>query len=516
MLFLMPAFLLTLSEGLRTLRERGWRGALGMAAVALGMTVPAVAASSWWVHWSDAVKALNPAGEFLQSASMAPYNFGIGRRFDPALWEYHWIILFREILHPLAVVPALALLVAGGDRRLAGLVGVGLFLGIQVIFPILYAWHEYYYVANAVFLVGAVMTWAIGCLEDRRFPAFLGAALAVVFVLIQAAAYVGYYYPHQRLWSPGATPLAEAVSRVTGPGDGFVIAGDDWSSITPFFSKRRALMIRRSLERNAEFIDRVFRANRGHGFATLVLLGPERGNTMLIAKAGEHFGIDPRPVASVGEADLYVHRSVRSQAVFQAKNSPDWVGLRLYPDVPDDDRDRGQEVLVQDMIPSQRERFSEMTPMPFKVAADFPAVLGTTAPSGRRELFAHPVCRFWFRLEAGRHRLEVEARLDPEAFAERISPTDRTDGVDLLVERIGADGSRHPLGRGFLPPGPLPSNDRFRVFTFDFELEEATEIVFSTAPGPAGNAARDWVTLGRLKIGATGGGQRVSPEIGPQ
>ncbi|MFI5337496.1 MAG: hypothetical protein ACHQ5A_11970, partial [Opitutales bacterium] len=148
MLYLMPAAAWAL---VRLWHGRGngrWRADLiWMAAAAV---VPLVV-SVWWVGEADRIKALNPVADFLGSAHMQDFNFGTtALRFSPELWLMKWRIIRDE----LTWLPLLALsfpcLLLGGRHRLRAVVFCGLiFVAALWIFPVLYAYHDYYYVANA-------------------------------------------------------------------------------------------------------------------------------------------------------------------------------------------------------------------------------------------------------------------------------------------------------------------------------------------------------------------------------
>ena len=64
-------------------------------------------------------------------------------------------------------------------------------------------------------------------------------------------------------------------------GSVIVVAGGDWSAIVPFYSQRKALMVRNGLEDNAAYLDRAFRDLADEDVVALVLLGNQRHNNFI-------------------------------------------------------------------------------------------------------------------------------------------------------------------------------------------------------------------------------------------
>ena len=497
--FLMPAFLWTLwwfrQDWVRPGRERGralvGRGLWCAAAVAVSFAV-----SVWWVQYSDAIKGVSVTGKFLRSGAMAPYHFGTGVRFSAEIWRQHWHILF----HDLTTVPVLAgcgILGLIFARRWWALILilVSTFFVVQLIFPILYAWHEYYYVTNAFALMMAFGLVLCG-LFDSRLPRPAVWLLVLAVYGLQMWGYLDYYYPGQKQYSSGGSDLTRALRKVTAPGEVLIIAGDDWSSITPYFTERRAFMIRSHLEKTWDTIIPAFKNLKGESVTALIVHGEQVNNQTLIELASTYFNLDPRPAFQWLDAQVYLHKTIWASAGPLVKDIPNIRLLGVKPDEPD--LQLKHEILTAGALPRYLENLALTSPAPFKYYTTYG--LHLVDHLGRKFLGAHPDTRLWFKLAAGKHTLSTEVDLEPAAYDEKLPPGDRSDGVEILLEEETADGQRHALFSRLLNPRDHPADRGVQPIEHAFELAHDGVVVLSVGPGPKGSYARDWALLGGIKI----------------
>ncbi|MEJ1971470.1 MAG: hypothetical protein WDM96_02845 [Lacunisphaera sp.] len=500
MAYLLPAFSWTLfwfwtdwraNQG--RARLLAWRDRFVWCAVTVAGPF---AAAWWWVRYSDHIKAQSPTGAFLQSTGLAGYNFGVGSRFDPAIWSQHWQVIFHEV----ATIPVLllagvaALLFARARWWLIGLL-VFYFFAVQLTFPILYAWHEYYYVAIAMLLVIAIGLALCGLLESRlpRWAAWTGIAAVL---LGQCWGYYARYYAEQSHWSPGGSELTVALRAVTDPDEVLIIAGNDWSSMVPYYAQRRALMIRRDLESTWQVVEPAFAALKQEKVAALILFDAQRENRALLDRAVRDFGLDPRPAFKWHEADVFLRRQFRSQ------------DMQLVADVPNitvaadgqasPDAQKGREIDMTGWLPRHEARFAMMTPLPWKYFSTFGA--NPTKYRERNYVWVHPVTRVWFKVPAGKHRLSVTVEFVDGAYDEKLPMGDRSDGVELVVSAQAPGALEKELGRRRINPRDNPRDRGLLTVDFDLTLEEAADVQFAVLPGPAGSSSRDWILLEKLSI----------------
>ena len=497
--FLMPAFAWTLWW----FRE-DWAQVPGNRARAIGqrvfwcalaVAIP-FAASVWWVHYSDAIKALSKAGNFLISDRLSGYNFGVGQRFSPAIWRQHWQVLFLDITS-VPVVAGCAILAVVFARRWWPMISllVFLFFAVQLIFPILYAWHEYYYVACAFALMFAFGLAVCGVFESR-LPRSAAWVVALGVYGLQMGGYVKDFYPGQKPLSNGGSNLTLALRSVMAPDEVMVIAGDDWNSMTPYFAQRRALMIRRSLETTWAEIDPAFDRLAGEDVTALVLHGDQIKNKTLIDLAVKYFHLDPRPAFRWRDATVLLHEQLRPQAAGLLRDVPE-IEL-LNPAATDSDLLRRREIIMSEVLKRFQNDFDQINPKPFKYYTTF----GTSQLDfeGRKFYNAHPDFRFWFRVAGGRHMFSAEAALLPEAYTSKIAHGDQSDGVELRLEEEAPDGKRQLLYSRVINPRDNQADRGLQQITQSFVLTHDGVVVLTIGPGPNGSYARDWTILGRVEI----------------
>jgi hypothetical protein len=453
-----------------------------------------------WLHFSDATKALNPAAEFLLSSNLSGYLLGTARtRFAPQVWRGHWQIMTGVVSTlPLLIGICLLALVFVRQRWPLLLACLACFVGVQLVFPELYAWHEYYYVANALFLLVA---FGIVLLEtvESRLPRFVSWSLVVVFLVGQAYSYFGVLYPIQRAISSGGSPITQALRLATEPDDVLVVAGQDWCANTPYFAERRALMFRNGIEHDGALIEKYFDGLKGETVGALVLAGDQRNNRELLDRAVKKFGIDPRAVFNCLDATVYFNARRRLAAIPLVKTVPDSGSVHLTPEsVADSHALLAREVDIATMAPSMESKFVGMSPRPYKYYATFG--VDRQVIDGREMLFSHPETRLWFRASPGQHTISVEVMMSPAAYADSVPKGDRSDGVGVEIFVEGSDHKRRSVLSRYVNPRDVPADRGLQTLATGFHLAAGEELVVEVNPGPQHSSARDWAMLGRIEI----------------
>lgn len=266
-------------------------------------------AAFWWVRFADAIKAKNPTAEFLLSKNLVDFNFGtLALRFSPEFWTKLWEHWIPHIvaLPALVFVVLFGLLPGSGQRRNA-LAAFFLFLVPILVFSNLYYIHDYYFYANALFLLVAVGFALIQVLDAPFFPRWVRAAIVLLVIGLQLHGYQRTYFQDQRLGFPGGSDLSKAIRQIV-PEDGVVVIyGDDWSSITPYYSQRKALMIRagRGREFDVEVLKDSLSRFTGSSPAVLVLTGKARLESSVFEKVAPILRMDRRVLLETGEFRLY-------------------------------------------------------------------------------------------------------------------------------------------------------------------------------------------------------------------
>ena len=477
----------------------GWKKFLLLARWIATATVVPFAVTLWWLRFADATKALNPNSGFLLSSSLVGFNFGFaGARLSGEIWHSLWNVLRLNLVWP-PVLAACVLCLAVFGRRWWGRFAlcVAIYLGVQMLFPQLYAWHDYYSVASAVLLMAALSFGLLALLESQ-LPRTLVLGLVGAVFAGQIWLYSSNLYQGQRHITPGGNGLTVALGYLTRPDEVMVMVGDDWSSITPYYARRRALMIRNGMEFDQAYITAAFASLKGERVGALILPQVKQGFTGILDQAARELGVDPRPVLKWRDAYLYLNAANRAHILNNLRQTK-FYGMDWMPgSEPRVDRLAGEWVELVHLRPEQRNDFQLMVPQPVRFFSTFGPGLGSRL--GRTWFNAHPDTRLQFALAAGPHHLSAEVMLDAGAYDRALLPQDMTDGVEVDVNVILGGESRQLLLTRTLDPRNLPEDRGPQVMTLDFNLEHAAVVELSVGPGPNGNTARDWALLGPVKF----------------
>ena len=495
LLYLLPAAAWSLVRLWRHRADGRWRGdLLWMAAV---VAIPC-AATLWWLHFSDAVKALNPAARFLRSEAMAGFTIGApGTRFSAELWAMKARIIADQLTWwPLLVGGAALALLGARARWREVLQCLGVFTAALLAFPILYAYHEYYYLANTVLLMVALGLILVALAESAR-PRWQVALAVLVVAGGQGYAYFDRYYPVQCGISPGGDGLTQSLRALTEPDEVIVVTGQDWNSMTPYYAQRRALMLRGDAEADPAQVDAALAALDGEKLGALAVTG---------SLAGKDWFIQRMVARGLGSSPLYLWRDVsvflpaaRRTLSLQRLEQQIFSEVRPAPGV---ELPHGQPLNtwweVAKLWRSQRGNFDGMTPVPVRYFSTFGLTLERAG--GRTDFGAHPVTRLVFALPAGRHVLRTSVLFSPDAYRPDLSDNDATDGVEITLAALSPGDGRHVLDTRGVDPRHHESDRGRKPLRIEFNLPQAGEVELYIGPGPSGRSTRDWVMLGRLVI----------------
>ncbi|GAB2497558.1 hypothetical protein [Arenimonas alkanexedens] len=258
------------------LRSRDWASAATLAGASALPIVMALVALLVWLEASDRQKLVSVLAEFSTTDNLSGWNFR-----PQLLIEIHafWrdVVLRRmlpDILGNAAWLLCLAplLLLPGRRRWLGWLAGaLALFLAPMVVFTNLHFVHDYYQMANAVFLVVAlsVVLHAV----SANWSATGVVALTVLAGAGMLVQFHGDYWRSIRSVDPlhRASVLAAVLREHTAPDDAIVTMGLAWSSEVPYYAQRRAVML---LQDNFQpFVPAALRASSAGGEDALHRLG---------------------------------------------------------------------------------------------------------------------------------------------------------------------------------------------------------------------------------------------------
>lgn len=204
-----------------------------------------------WVKYSDAQKALNPLADFIRSDNLTSWNFGtLPQRFSGDFWN----MIFRLTIHDAIghrTTWILSLIgipfIAKRNRWLALLCGVA-FIAVPLVFTNLHIVHNYYWMANGIFLVMYLAFVVDGFLDSpRQLKRWIG----IVFLFVAGFLCTRQFYHHgyflQKAENYAYSDLEKPLASFMKEKDVAVIFGADWFPAVAYGAKQRALMFRESV-----------------------------------------------------------------------------------------------------------------------------------------------------------------------------------------------------------------------------------------------------------------------------
>ncbi len=494
-LYLLPAGVWAVAR-LWRVRQTTWKSELAWMAAAVAVPF---AATLGWLHFSDGTKVLNPLAVFLTSSNLQGFNLGTEEtRWSAQMWSMKW----RTIREELSWLPVLAggglMAVIGGRARWREWLGcLAGFVSVLVIFPVLYALHPYYFVASSLLLLLA-LGLALVALAESGVSRWV-VVLAVASVLGgQAWRYVDYFYPGQHAISPGGDGLTRSLQALTNPRDVIIVTGQDWNSMTAYYSQRRAVMFRDDVASDPNRVEQALAALKGDKIGAVVIVGKVDGRQWLVDRAGLR-GIGREPLYIWHDAQVYVPEARRTELLYALLETHfHEVSLAPGVQIPRENL-AGRWIEVAKMHHWQREPFIALQPVPVRFYSSFGPTLDGS--SGQPMYGAHPVTRLVFALPAGAHTLRSSLQMPTEAYRLDLPDSGTTDGVEVSLFSLEVNGERRLLAtRLFDPRHNREDRGVLRSLEFAFTLPAAGEVELFFGPGPAGKDTRDWIQLGPLKI----------------
>ncbi len=218
-----------------------------------------------WTRFADYEKGLNPlTANYITSAALHDWNYGTwAQKTALATWQTLWDHTMSETFgSPVGFVACAALAILAAKRIdvvVALLAGV---FSIYAVFTNLHVIHEYYQYSTSALAV-AVVGIGIGAAETltaRARPLLVGVATAMLLEALSV--YGADYLPAQVKMNRTGADTGNFVKAHTSSSALIVIFGDEWSSLYPYYSERRALMdhadhdannpaLRQAIERSA-------------------------------------------------------------------------------------------------------------------------------------------------------------------------------------------------------------------------------------------------------------------------
>lgn len=480
----------------RDLRARtGWRVPAATMAWGLGSVVLPFAALKWWIGLTDPIKAAHPSAWIFTSQNLSVGNWGLfnfSSLFSREVWSTLMARWSEAIMPPWLILGLTLVGLVALPRARAKFAGVaGVFFLSQAFFPFAYAYQDYYYYSCAVFLVTG---FALLALEvwDSGAPRWLALGLMLVPLVARAWTYAGNYLLLQRVESQGWTTFTRSIQELTPTGSVIVVAGNDWAAMTPYYSQRRALMIRNGLEYDHAYLERAFRDLADEDVAALIVMGHVRENREFLDRALAAFDMERVPTYQhLDKADVYLRRIYVPGGLVHLRNSVNRYGREMT--IPPRPADEPRTPMA---VPSAvaKTAFPMMTPGPFQ--CDFQFGYDMARLLDERALGAHADSHLWLRPPAGARSILWEFGIYDDAWQRSGG---KTNGIEMVVVAERPDGSKRQVFRRLLDPVNVPGDRGLQREVIAYTPEAPDEVLRFDAAGN-GSIAFDWGYWRRIEV----------------
>lgn len=205
-----------------------------------------------WTHYTDSIKLKNAAGADLTSAALQNWNFGsIQQRLTFGTYSE---LLVKRVLAPNFGAWLGFFLIAGalvGVKNKAARVQIAccvlLYLVPMLIFLNLHLQHDYYQIANGVFLVGGLAITCVAWAPQLTSYRYAVPALTTLLVLLNLAVfqvkYMKYLQKDLSVKSERALAVSDFLRSNTFKDSAIIIFGNDWSSDIGYYAQRKSFTV---------------------------------------------------------------------------------------------------------------------------------------------------------------------------------------------------------------------------------------------------------------------------------
>ncbi len=195
-----------------------------------------------WVKYTDSVKVENPFGVSLTSSSLTHWTYGpfeqrISAQFYEQIFSKRIIPGIFGSVYSLCIVGVLFFFTARNSKYLF-LLGVVAFIIPVMLFSNLFYSHNYYFVANGVFLLFGITALVHGINLKYEWISIVS-LLVLLYSMLHSFNVKGIRYNlHNPYISAG-----EYVKENTNEDSFVIVIGLDWSSEIHYYSKRKGLAV---------------------------------------------------------------------------------------------------------------------------------------------------------------------------------------------------------------------------------------------------------------------------------
>jgi hypothetical protein len=316
-------------------------------------------------------------------------------------------------------------------------------------------------------------------------------AIVIVPFAFQLGTYLQGYHVIQSIRSNGGTGLTDTLRDITPKGSVIIVAGDDWCPVIPYYSQRKALMIRNGLEHDRPYLERAFKDLKDEYVCALVMVDAQRKNREFVRQVAAQFGLDASATFSHSTADVYLSSFCRDSALLRlsGKHGYDQITTQAKPTGPlSSDR---PPVPIPSGVAAIAFRMVSPAPSQFRFTFGYAA----WENGGTEVLSIHPDTDLWVPAPAGTRQILWDFGLFPGAY-EREG--EKTDGVVFMVAGEAPDGRRREIFRRLLDPAGVPADRGRQRAVIPYQAVAGETLVFLTRPNVTTHY--DWAYSSRIEV----------------
>jgi len=471
------------------------RAQLGRFALA---GTPPLLTGMWWVSFSNEIKLSSPGGFFLVSSELDVFNLGLPQvRTMPGVWSDVFANFTLGVLPVPGLLILAGLIVSGlkvsGTKTSARMLAV---VPVTVLcFPLLYRIHDYYFYAIAVVVAGA-LAGLTDRFNHRPRCLWITPVLLVAAIVAQGDSFRKHYWDSMAVRSNGGSPLFDFIRDATNSDEVLVVVGSDWSSIVPYFTQRRSVMIKPFIHDDPAVLDRIMNSLEGYTVAGLVVLAGGRELQPTVTTITERLALDPNPTFVHPAGDFHTRLSSRGPALFHFHKHDiyaELVAQELGEAIPNTDPTIA-DLTKQPVTPNQRlSVFPFVNPSPSHYRTQYRMDLLSVGPDV--VLGAHADADFWVPWAAAIAHIDFQFGLRPHAFADEHQ---HSDGVWFRIWGVRMDESESLVWEKWLDPWMNPTERPRQEHQLSTNSSEFAAFRFEVRSGPG--SAYDAAYWGKVSI----------------
>ena len=342
-----------------------------------------------------------------------------------------------------------------------------------------------------MFLLAAIGFIFDGLL-DSRVPRWISLLGVVALMGAQLNTYWHSYHGDQAMRRDGGFNYTGVLRDFTPKDSIIIVAGNDWCPIIPYYSQRRALMIRNGLERDANYLHRAMNDLAGEKVSALVLVGPQRQDGALLNLLAKRFDIDANaPAMSEEFTDIYLGRFCIDQIQDHVREEQ-----QRYPKITLHARAQplkpaAQPIAITDEL--SRKSFGFVSPAPFR--GSFKYGYSAIDVEGVHSTLVNPDCDLWLHAPGDATRIVWDFGIVPDAY---LHQGDKTDGVEFIVSGETPDGSHREIYRRVLDPVNRIGDRGLQHETIPYKPLPGEKLEFSNRPNLS--ESYDWSYWVRIEV----------------